>query len=1017
MVTPKNMSKRKEQNKSIKKSISPAFNERVSLVIPCYNEHKRIDNLLKTLKAFDNKWNGSLEIIIVDDGSTDGSADKIEKTFASAFSSQVDFELHQMPENGGKGAALQAGVEKASGDYILTIDADMATSPMELLNWLKQLPNRTFQKDEILIGSREHDKSKVAGNGLRRFAGLIFNFIIQFFTNLQISDTQCGFKLYPSAIAKKLFSDLKSLGWAHDVELLYQARLMGHNIKTMPVKWTHQDDSKISLMTDSIKMFFATMLISLRLNFKHFIIQPIQDLSNKSWGSKDPSYYRLFFALLAVALFFLMPMLSFDYGITGDEEVQKIYGEKVMAYFDTDGKDKSALEYQNLYYYGGLFDYSAAKLHKMFPNWDVYELRHFLNAIVGFILILFTGFLGKELTGSWRVGFFALLFMTLYPRIFGHSMNNPKDIPFAASYAFTLLYLIRFIKQLPRPGSKTVIFLIIGIAASINVRVGGILLIAYTGLFIGLAYLLDKDLRSLLSNVKEVGRTALLALGVAVTGYFAGMLYWPFAREAPMSNPFEALREMSSFSTSIRMLFDGKHLWSDQLPWYYIPKWITISAPIFVLLGLLLFLGFFIKSFSIKKRLPILLLAFTAIFPISYAIYKDSLLYDGMRHFLFIIPVMVVLAAWGWGELISLKKEGNFRWIFSGLLILLLAIPGYWMVKNHPHQYTYFNELSGGMNNAYGKYETDYWMNSMKRMCEWLVENEPRVKSGEKFTVLTNCMLPVKHYMEKLAPNVRVGYTRFPDRYKYNGDYYLFIPRFVDKGFLEGGTWPPPNVVYEEKVDNTIIGAISKRIANHERDGYLAEKDGDFAKAVQGYEAQLKVDPTNDAALLGNVKNYLNLGNFPKMKENLDKLFQMSDSYPDAHFYQGIYYTRQNDNVNAKKFLEETVELNYKYSPAYYYLATIYANERNNAKALTALENYDKNGGNIPQAYDMAIQLSQAANDQARVLYFKAKQAYQKQDGQTAYNLVKQALLANKNYEPAIELNEAFEKMLKKQQK
>jgi len=466
------MSKKKNRGKTPSKPISPQrYNGTISLVIPCYNEAGRLGHLLKTLKSFDQKWTSPLEIILVDDGSTDDTAKIIEEKFPTNFSGDTSFNFVKLPQNEGKGGALKAGVTVATGDHILTLDADMATRPQELRKWLAKL-----------------------------------------------RDTQCGFKLYPKAAAQKLFGDLKSNGWAHDVELLYRGKLAGYEIQSMPVKWDAMDDSKINLLTDSIKMFWQTVFISLRVNWDFFITQPLKELKNKSWNKKDPSYYRLLFLVTVVIL-----------------------------------------------YYGGMFDYFAARLHSWFPSWDVYDLRHLFNSFVGFLLILFTGLLARQVSGSWRAGFFGLIFIVLAPRIFGHAMNNPKDIPFAAAYVFTLLYMLRFMEQLPRPSKKTILLLIVGIASAINVRVGGILLIAYFGLFTILSFLLKNDLRPLLKNTKVVSRTFLTGLFVVIGGYFAGMLYWPYAQEAPLSNPFKALSEMSNFSTSIRMLFNGEHLWSDEL--------------------------------------------------------------------------------------------------------------------------------------------------------------------------------------------------------------------------------------------------------------------------------------------------------------------------------------------------------------------------------------------------------------------------------------------------------------------
>ncbi len=1021
------MSKKKQKasvKKSVKRVSGPSIKEPISLVIPCYNESSRVANLFKTLKDFDRKWNGTFNVVLVDDGSSDDTAEQIEKFIENT---SVEAELVRLPENRGKGAALKAGVEKASGDYVLTLDADMATHPATLTKWLGLLPDKKFPKEEVLIGSREHEQSKVKGQPLRRLAGLIFNFIIQLFTNINLPDTQCGFKLYPAAAAKKLFGQLKTAGWAHDVELLYRAKLSGLGVLSMPVKWTHQDDSKIALFSDSIRMFWQTVKIATRLNWEHFITEPLRNWRDDSGG---PAIFRFLFVALSVLLLFLMPYLSRDFGITGDELAQKTYGELIFKHYQTDGKyvkedgkykGQNALNMEpNLFYYGGLFDYTAAWLNEKFGgNTDEYRVRHMLNAFFGFILILFTGLLAREITSDtgwgWTVGFLALLLMTLSPRIFGHSMNNPKDIPFAAAFAFTLLYIIRFVRQLPRPGSKTIVMLAIGVAAAINVRVGGILLIAYLGLFTALSYLLKSDLRAKLKDMRHLMKIGLKGGIVAAGGYFGGLLFWPWGAQAPFKNPLEALSEMSNFSTGIRMLFQGEHLWSDELPWYYIPKWMLIASPLVVLIGVLLFIVFVVPRLRENKTLPILFLTFAGIFPVAYAIFKHSSLYDGMRHFLFVYPVVVALAAWGWYRLSQWKDSPGLRWGVAGAVGLLVLLPAFWMFKNHPYQYLYFNELSGGAKHAYLNYEMDYWMNSTKQMSEWLVANDDRIKNGEEVTVTTNCHDPVKHYMGRLAPNVKVRYTRYYDRNKQPTDYYMFIPRFVNKGHMSSGAWPPAEVVYEEKVGDTVIGAISKRANPYEKQAADAEKEKNFAEAIRLYNQEVAANPKNEAAWMGLAKCYQLTRDFPNMKKALDSALPLSESYNSVHFYYGIYYMNTNDMAKAKVSFEKAVDLNYKNSAAHYYLASLYGQEGQAQKVVEAIELYDKTGGNIAQAYDMGINAADQTGQQALKLYFQAKKAYFEKKYQESFNFVKQALNADKNYKPAQELNKVYEASLKQQ--
>ncbi|NJN77101.1 MAG: phospholipid carrier-dependent glycosyltransferase [Saprospiraceae bacterium] len=305
-------------------------------------------------------------------------------------------------------------------------------------------------------------------------------------------------------------------------------------------------------------MAFQTILISLKEKFNWFFISPFKGKTNNG----ESGIYRFLFAALMVVLLFLMPILSSDFGISGDEYAQKVYGEFIVEHFDTDGAFKATKEeypdYEgqdaltmkpNLWLYGGGFDYMAAKINDWFPAYDDYNVRHFLNALTGFLLIFFTGLLGKELTNSWRMGFLAALLAVLSPRIFGHSMMNPKDIPFAAAYMLAMVNIIRIVKQLPNPSLKPMFYTALGIAFAISIRIGGLLLVGLLGLFVIIAFLWRSDLRKQLLNIKMVGGLALKLFVVIILGYLGGLLFWPYALESLIDNPLNALSEMTNFST------------------------------------------------------------------------------------------------------------------------------------------------------------------------------------------------------------------------------------------------------------------------------------------------------------------------------------------------------------------------------------------------------------------------------------------------------------------------------------
>jgi glycosyltransferase involved in cell wall biosynthesis len=531
---------------------------KISLVIPCFNESHRVQQLLDGLNEFDKNWNGNYEAIIVDDGSNDGTVEALrDSSFIQSHPENI--KIISLDKNAGKGHALKEGVAAATGDYILTLDADMSTRPVELKTWLN-LNKGQFPQHEIWIGSREHADSKITEVKSRKTMGRIFNLIVRFLTPLSQHDTQCGFKLYPAEVAKKLFSELKTSGWAHDVELLYHAHQDGIEIREMPVKWDTMSGSKLSPFKDAIKMFRQVLTVSIFMKWNYFVSTPLKSASDKNQnsGNEKNIIFRFLFFISAIILLIMMMSMSHQYGITGDEKVQKAYGEKVLSFYTSFGKDTSCLHYKNLYIYGGLFDGLCAAINKVQHFMDPYDMRHLLNSIFGFIAILFCGLLAKQLTKSWRAGWIALILLAVSPTFFGHCMNNPKDIPFAAAYIFSIYYLFKYIKEMPNPSLRTKILLIIGIATTINIRVGGLILIGMLGAFLTAEFILSKKFRSYFKTEKSfLSRLVKQFLIISVISYFAGLIFWPYGLSGPLSNPVGALSQFSKVSTSCHRIFRG----------------------------------------------------------------------------------------------------------------------------------------------------------------------------------------------------------------------------------------------------------------------------------------------------------------------------------------------------------------------------------------------------------------------------------------------------------------------------
>jgi dolichyl-phosphate beta-glucosyltransferase len=257
--------------------------------------------MIAGLRDFHQKASFNYELIVVDDGSTDKTVELIQTNdLIKELESSGKFKMVRLPFNKGKGAALKAGVEAATGTHILTLDADMATKPTEVLRWMAE-NNQAMPENEIWIASREHEDSKVTEVAARRRTGRVFNFLVRLITPLRLHDTQCGFKLYPASVAKELFREQKSTGWAHDVELLYRAQLNDVAIKALPVTWETQDGSKISPTKDALPMLMNVIGVSLRLKWEYFVTTPLRLISGKTSVENEKKREAIFRMLFFVS--------------------------------------------------------------------------------------------------------------------------------------------------------------------------------------------------------------------------------------------------------------------------------------------------------------------------------------------------------------------------------------------------------------------------------------------------------------------------------------------------------------------------------------------------------------------------------------------------------------------------------------------------------------------------------------------------------------------------------------------
>ncbi len=227
----------------------------ISVVIPAYNEALRLGPSLQRVVTYLRERGESYEVLVVDDGSTDATADVAQKLAAEGV------RVLRQEVNRGKGAVIKVGVLASRGREVLLMDADLST-PIEDLAKLR--PH--LAEAPLVLGSRSVEGSEVAQRQpfYREMMGRTFNLIIRLLGVRGLRDTQCGFKLLAGDVARRLFAELTIERFDYDVELVWLARRHGYRVIEVGVRWSDAPSSKVNPLSDSLRMLWDVLALRWR---------------------------------------------------------------------------------------------------------------------------------------------------------------------------------------------------------------------------------------------------------------------------------------------------------------------------------------------------------------------------------------------------------------------------------------------------------------------------------------------------------------------------------------------------------------------------------------------------------------------------------------------------------------------------------------------------------------------------------------------------------------------------------
>lgn len=624
----------------------------------------------------------------------------------------------------------------------------------------------------------------------------------------------------------------------------------------------------------------------------------------------------------AIILVAILVYAASGAGISCDEILHYDHSVDVYNYFATGGTDKSALEtpVTNLKYYGQSYDNFVTFVTKWIGIEDVYSFRNIMSALMGGLVILVTALFAVR-TRNLRTGLLTILLLAITPAFIGHSFNNLKDIPFAFGYISGIIVMLRYLNR-NMPEITDGVLLMLTMAFCISIRAGGIILICYLYLFLFVKWAIQYFRGERIGTRVIIINLAAVTIISSAAYFLSAVFLWPFALQDPFNNILTSYRVMAHFPSTFRQLFEGEMVWSDHMPWYYILKSMAITIPVLVLSGLLIFFILIRRALTRNNLLIYFSLLFSLIFPLIFVMISRSNLYSSWRQFLFLYPVVVILAAAGLDMLMEFTRS---KILVAGILCLMIFLsihPLKFMIANHPYEYIYHNEFAGGTRGAYGNYELDYYYVSHKEASEWLTDYLEKYKPGIPQKIMA--AFPVDWFFRENS-NIKVSSGRYEERSMLDWDFFIAVNRYVSAHQIKTGIFPPKNAIHVIYTDSVPVCAVLQRQSKNDLEGYKALTDGRYDEAIQLFK-QVSGPHCDDEMILYNygAALYFN-GQKEEAYAELGRALQLNPSSEPVLMFLGNIAVNEKKYDSAISYYRQVINTNLKYFEAYVALAELIA--------------------------------------------------------------------------------------------
>lgn len=523
--------------------------------------------------------------------------------------------------------------------------------------------------------------------------------------------------------------------------------------------------------------------------------------------------YKYLLLISMVVMLVVMLFMSRHVGISTREMEQDHYSALVYDHFHHTGDPDAYKMHPYASTQAQYIDLVVYSLCRTLHLEATFTIRHALSAIFGWLLILYLSILILK-AFNWRAAFFTAFFLFISPRFFGYSLSNMVDVTFAFGFVFTITQMYYFCRELPVIRIFRCVKILLGMFLALSTYNAGFVLVHFFIVFTLLNFFLYNPPKKMFTKEygKALGLLCLMLVGTILIVYIVhGVCTWFL--ESSVVAPHKAFELLTvNYPLSGNQLYKGHIIGPDNFPSTYLATYLFITTPTIILMGVLFFFVFFRTAVKSLKFYSI----FIFLYSFLYCIHEVRFSYlrpDTMwAIYYFIYPLFMLIAASGVECTLRAVNDKYTNIVILGIIALLSCLPIRHIMFNRPVVSLYFNEISGGINNAYAKYELDCNDDANKTACQWLIqhvykEDISRNADEHVVTVATNGNAACALFFQRTQGMIDLKYMPF-SKTDSTWDYYIDFCSNIPPAQLRNGTWPSESTIYRLRVDSKPIVAI-----------------------------------------------------------------------------------------------------------------------------------------------------------------------------------------------------------------